>query len=101
LLINPAEECPTCGSLLSKTLKRELKSEQKQQLLQQQSSSSLLLPKFKTAYEEFDSRLTFDIEKIDNSISLRAGEGSVSTVKENTQRYFLQGYAFALCCQKA
>jgi DNA-directed RNA polymerase subunit RPC12/RpoP len=76
LSANPAEECPTCGSILSKTLKRELKSEQKQQQqnsIQQQSRSSLL-PKFQTAYEVFDSRLTFDIEKIDDSISLKAGE---------------------------
>ena len=32
------------------------------------------MPKFQTAYEEFDSRLTLDIEKIDESISLRIGE---------------------------
>jgi hypothetical protein len=76
LLITPAEECPTCGSLLSKTLKRELKSEQRQQQQNsiQQQSRSLLLPKFQTAYEEFDSRLTFDIKKIDESISLKTGE---------------------------
>jgi DNA-directed RNA polymerase subunit M/transcription elongation factor TFIIS len=76
LLINPAEECPTCGCLLSKTLKRELKSEQQQQQqnrIQSQSRSSPL-PKFQTAYEQIDSRLTFDIEKIDDSISLKTGE---------------------------
>jgi Rad51 len=77
LLINPAEECPTCGSLLSKTLKRELKSEQRQQQRQnhiQSQSRSSALPKFQTAYEEFDSRLTFDIKKIDDCISLKTGE---------------------------
>jgi DNA-directed RNA polymerase subunit M/transcription elongation factor TFIIS len=78
LLANPAEECPTCGSLLSESMKRELKPEQKQQQEQQQNSiqqsRSSLMPKFQTAYEEFDSRLTLDIKKIDDSISLRIGE---------------------------
>jgi hypothetical protein len=82
-LINPAEECPTCGCLLSKTLTRELKSEQKKQqlLLQkqnsiqgQQSTSSSPLPKFQTAYEQFGCRLTFDIKKIDDCIRPRIGE---------------------------
>jgi DNA-directed RNA polymerase subunit M/transcription elongation factor TFIIS len=79
LLANPAEECPTCGSLLSESMKRELKPEQKQQQEQQQNSiqqqsRSSLLPKFQTAYEVFDSRLTLDIKKIDDSISLRIRE---------------------------
>ena len=76
LLANSAEECPTCGCSLSKTLKRELKSksEQKQQNSIQQQSNSSLMPKFQTAYEEIDSRLTFDIKKIDESINLMTGE---------------------------
>jgi hypothetical protein len=80
-LINPAEECPTCGSLLSKTLKRELKSKSEQQLLLQQQQNNIQqlstfpsLPKFQTAYEQFGCRLTFDIKKIDDCISLRTGE---------------------------
>jgi hypothetical protein len=43
-------------------------------LLLQRSTSSSQLPKFQTAYEEFDSRLTFDIKRIDESISLKTGE---------------------------
>ena len=82
LLVNLSEECPTCGVLLSQTLKRELKSAEQQQRQQQQNniqqSSSFLssppLPKFQTAYEEISSRLTFDIKKIDNSISITAGQ---------------------------
>ena len=82
LLANLSEECPTCGVLLSQTLKRELKSAEQQQRQQQQNniqqSSSFLssppLPKFQTAYEEISSRLTFDIKKIDNSISITAGQ---------------------------
>ena len=78
-----SEECSKCGSLLSKTLKRiELKSavEERQQsniIIRPHSlsspSPSLSFPKFQTAYEQFSSRsnrLTFDIEKIDSSISL-------------------------------
>ena len=81
LLANLSEECPTCGVLLSQTLKRELKSAEQQRQQQQnniQQSSSFLssppLPKFQTAYEEISSRLTFDIKKIDNSISITAGQ---------------------------
>src|SRR5919197_4789169 len=89
LLANLSEECPTCGALLSQTLKRELKSVEQQKQRQQhqqnniqQSSSSLLsspslllLPKFQTAYEELGSRLTFGIKKIDNSISITIAAG--------------------------
>jgi hypothetical protein len=78
-----SEECSKCGSLLSKTPKRiELKSavEERQQsniIIRPHSlsspSPSSSLSKFQTAYEQFNSRsnrLTFDIEKIDSSMSL-------------------------------
>jgi Rad51 len=77
LLANPAKECPTCGSLLSESMKRELKSKSEQQQNSIQQSNSSMMPKFQTAqtaYEIFDSRLTLDIKKIDDSISLRIGE---------------------------
>ncbi|HET7345020.1 MAG TPA: hypothetical protein VFJ05_04005 [Nitrososphaeraceae archaeon] len=77
LLCNLEEECPKCGSvLLVRTLKREWKLNEERQSQQVSSDSSSLLPKFQTAYEQINDRLTFDIEKIDSILSpLTAGEG--------------------------
>jgi DNA-directed RNA polymerase subunit RPC12/RpoP len=62
------EECPECGSLLSKTLKSEWKSHEK-------LNNNIQTPvKFQIAFEEHTYRLTFDIEKIDSSLSLTTGE---------------------------
>jgi hypothetical protein len=74
-LCNLDEECPKCGSLLVRTLKREWKLNEELQSQQLSSDSSSLLPKFQTAYEQISDRLTFDIEKIDSILSLTAGEG--------------------------
>jgi ribosomal protein S27AE len=75
-LSNLEEECPKCGSLLVRTLKREWKLNEELQSQQLSSDSSSLLPKFQTAYEQISDRLTFDIEKIDSILSpLTAGEG--------------------------
>ena len=62
------EECPECGSLLSKTLKSEWKSHEK-------LNNNIQTPvKFQIAFEEHTYRLTFDIKKIDSSLSLTTGE---------------------------
>jgi Rad51 len=74
-LCNLDEECPKCGSLLVRTLKREWKLNEELQSQQLSNDSSSLLPKFQTAYEQISDRLTFDIEKIDSILSLTAGEG--------------------------
>jgi Rad51 protein len=74
-LCNLEEECPKCGSLLVRTLKKEWKLNEELQSQQLSSDSSSLLPKFQTAYEQISDRLTFDIEKIDSILSLTAGEG--------------------------
>ena len=80
-----SEECPKCGSLIEKTLKRELKPSTRPLLQQQQQqqpsvslsspSSSLLLPlpTFQTA-DEINNRLTCDISKIDSLLNLKIGE---------------------------
>src|SRR5207244_112076 len=74
-LSNSAEECPHCGSLISETLGKE-KGEQEINIRANNLSSSLSLlpPKLQTAYEEFSSRPTFDIEKIDCILKLTTGE---------------------------
>ena len=69
------EECPKCGSIL-KTLKKEGKHpSQPQQLYDKEgkrrslaSQSPIISSKFQTAYDEFISRLTFDIEALDISL---------------------------------
>jgi hypothetical protein len=75
LTINVKEECPKCGSIL-KTLKKEWKNPpQPQQLYDKYnkrrslaSQSSMLSSKFQTAYDEFISKLIFDIEALDFSL---------------------------------
>lgn len=65
-LIQSSEECPKCGVLLSKSLKRTLTSQQNNS---NPTASILFPPKFHTA-----SRLRFDIEKIDSILTLGIGE---------------------------
>jgi hypothetical protein len=59
-----SEECPKCGCLLSKSLKKAPTSQQ-----ENPTASLLFPPKFHTA-----SRLRFDIEKIDSILTLGIGE---------------------------
>jgi hypothetical protein len=65
-LIRSPEECPKCGILLSKSLKRALTSQQDNS---NPTASLLFPPKFHTA-----SRLRFGIEKIDSILTLGIGE---------------------------
>jgi DNA-directed RNA polymerase subunit RPC12/RpoP len=75
LTINVKEECPKCGSVL-KTLKKEWKNlPQSQQPYDKYNKrrslalqSSILSSKFQTAYDEFTSKLMFDIEPLDSSL---------------------------------
>lgn len=79
------EECPHCGcSLVSETLRKEEAepAEQQTNIKSGNTSSLLLPPKIQIAYQEFSSRLTFDIEKIDSVLKLTAGE-SVCIVAAN------------------
>jgi hypothetical protein len=78
------EECPHCGcSLISETLRKEKVEPAEQQTnIKSGNTSSLLPPKIQIAYQEFSSRLTFDIEKIDSVLKLTAGE-SVCIVAAN------------------
>jgi Rad51 len=76
---NSREECPYCGSLISKTLKKVKEhgiTTTKTGLSPSPSSSLCLLPaaKIQTAYEVFSNRLTFGIEKIDSVLELTNGE---------------------------
>jgi hypothetical protein len=64
-LIRPSEECPKCGILLSRSLKRALASQQDNI----NPASLFFPPKFRAA-----SGLRFDIEKIDSILTLRIGE---------------------------
>jgi hypothetical protein len=70
--IDSREECPCCGSLISKTLRKEKEHRITTTKMGLSPSSSLCLlraPK-KTAYEQFSNKLTFGIEKIDSSLQM-------------------------------
>jgi hypothetical protein len=75
---NSREECPCCGSLISKTLRKEKEHGITTTKMGLSPSSSLCLllpaPKIKTAYEQLSNRLTFGIEKIDSVLELTNGE---------------------------
>jgi hypothetical protein len=65
-LVQSSTECPKCGVLLLKSLKKALTSQQDSS----NSAASLLFsPKFHTA-----SRLRFDVEKIDSILTFGIGE---------------------------
>lgn len=85
------EECPKCGSIL-KTLKKEGKhSPQPQQLYDKESKrrslasqSPVISSKFQTAYDEFISRLTFDIEALDSSLQNLNTDGNTLAIIGNS-----------------
>ncbi|MBV9177097.1 MAG: hypothetical protein JO297_08660 [Nitrososphaeraceae archaeon] len=90
---NLKEECPYCGSLISKTLrKEEVYGTATTHSMDLSSSSSLCLlpsPQIQTAYEQFSNRLTFGIEKVDSILQLTSGETVciVSTDNNNYNKY--------------
>ena len=65
-LVRSSTECPKCGVLLLKSLKRALTSQQDSS---NPAASLLFPPKFHTA-----SRLRFDVEKIDSILTFGIGE---------------------------
>ena len=75
---NSREECPCCGSLISKTIRKEKEHGITTTKMDLSPSSLLCLllpaPKIKTAYEQLSNRLTFGIEKIDSVLELTNGE---------------------------
>ena len=81
------EECPKCSSIL-KTLKKEGKHpSQPQQLYDKEgkrrslaSQSPIISSKFQTAYDEFISRLTFDIEALDISLQNLNTDGNTLAI---------------------
>jgi hypothetical protein len=85
------EECPKCRSIL-KTLKKEGKhSPQPQQLYDKKSKrqslasqSPVISSKFQTAYDEFISRLTFDIEALDSSLQNLNTDGNTLAIIGNS-----------------
>ncbi len=87
LTINVEEECPKCGSIL-KTLKKEWKNPpQPQQLYDKYhkrrslaSQSPILSSKFQTAYDEFISKLMFDIEALDSSLQNLNTDGNTLAI---------------------
>jgi DNA-directed RNA polymerase subunit RPC12/RpoP len=84
------EECPVCGALLLDTLQNRSLSVS---LLQQASQTSHrpfedLSIEFQTAFqqiEESNTRLTFDIKKIDSLLTLNSCKGSLCIIGE--QKY--------------
>ena len=87
LTINVKEECPKCGSTL-KNLKKKWKNlPQPQQLYDKYnkrrsltSQSPILSSKFQTAYDEFISKLMFDIEALDSSLQNLNTDGNTLAI---------------------
>ena len=84
------EECPKCGSIL-KTQKEGKHSPQPQQLYDKESKrrsltsqSPVISSKFQTAYDEFISRLTFDIEALDSSLQNLNTDGNTLAIIGNS-----------------
>lgn len=85
------EECQKCGSIL-KTLKKEGKhSPQPQQLYDKESKrrslasqSPVISSKFQAAYDEFISRLTFDIEALDSSLQNLNTDGNTLAIIDDS-----------------
>jgi hypothetical protein len=84
--------------LVSETLRKEkVKPAEQQTNIKSGNTSSLLPPKIQIAYQEFSSRLTFEIEKIDSVLKLTAGESvCIEQLMKNIPTYSLQGYASVL-----
>jgi hypothetical protein len=86
--LGQGEECPKCDSLLSHTLQQRrireghasLVTEREEDLNEIQSQSSSFIPRFQTAYEEYNNNSSssnqfgFDIHKIDSFLNLNTGE---------------------------
>jgi hypothetical protein len=77
------EECPKCGSLLLHTLQQRRRERhaslvtEKEDLNEIQSQSSSFIPRFQTAYEEYNNngyQFGFDIHKVDSFLNLNSGE---------------------------
>ena len=98
-IANTKEECPKCGYVLLKTLKKE---RNEVQLLEQcsysknnrqpLSSPSLVSPslKFQSAYEEFIGRFTFGIEDLDSPalLNLKTGDTlGIVSYGSNNRKY--------------
>jgi hypothetical protein len=105
---NSQEECPCCGSLISKTLKKEkVHGTATTTNIDLSSSSSLCLllpsPKIQTAYEQFSNRLTFGIEKIDSVLELTTGETVciVSTDHNNSNNKYANNILLSRLCVRA
>jgi hypothetical protein len=94
LTIYVKEECPKCGFIL-KTLKKEWKNppQQPQKLYDTYAKrrpsapqSPILSLKFPTAYDEFVSRLMFDIEALDSSLlNLNTDDNTLAIIGDNNQ----------------
>ena len=104
---NSQEECPCCGSLISKTLRKEKVHGTATTTNIDLSSSSLCLlpppPKIQTAYEQFSNRLTFGIEKIDSVLELTTGETVciVSTDHNNSNNKYANDILLSRLCVRA
>ena len=104
---NSQEECPCCGSLISKTLRKEKVHGTATTTNMDLSSSSLCLlpppPKIQTAYEQFSNRLTFGIEKIDSVLELTTGETVciVSTDHNNSNNKYANNILLSRLCVRA
>ena len=91
LTINVKEECPKCGSILKNLKKKWKNPPQSQQLYDKYnkrpslaSQSPILSSKFQTAYDEFISKLMFDIEALDSSLqSLNTDGNTLAIIGDN------------------
>ncbi len=91
LTINVKEECPKCGSTLKNLKKKWNNLSQPQQLYDKYnkrrslaSQSPILSSKFQTAYDEFISKLMFDIEALDSSLqSLNTDGNTLAIIGDN------------------
>jgi DNA-directed RNA polymerase subunit RPC12/RpoP len=93
LTINVKEACPKCGFILN-TLKKEWKNPPQPQKLYDKynkrrplaSQSQILSSKFPTAYDEFISKLMFDIEALDSSLlNLNTDGNTLAIIGDNNQ----------------
>ena len=86
---NSQEECPCCGSLISKTLRKEKVKGNATTTNMDLSSSCICLlpPKIQTAYEQFSNRLTFGIEKIDSVLELTTGQTACIVSTDHNNKY--------------
>jgi hypothetical protein len=91
LTINVREECPKCGFTLKNLKKKWNNPSQSQQLYEKYnkrrslaSQSPMLSSKFQTAYDEFTSKLMFDIEALDSSLqSLNMDGNTLAIIGDN------------------